>query len=366
MWSGLYRNWSEILHPNLIFDEVHYVNDIDRGVVWEEVIIMLPAHVNLIMLSATVPNVYEFADWIGRTKKKKVYVVGTTKRPVPLEHYLYTAGDMYKVVDNKSQFLTLNYRSAVAELKQKKEKSKTKYQLSSGPQIKTDQGEWQKLISKLREKNLLPVVVFAFSKKKCEDCAYGLSNLDLTNATEKSHIHVFIEESIGKLKGSDKKLPQVLRIKDLLKRGMGVHHGGLLPIIKEMVEILFSKGLVKVLFATETFAMGVNMPARTVVFANLSKHDGRQFRDLLPGEYIQMSGRAGRRGLDSVGTVIIACWNEVPESGTLSTMILGKATKLESQFRLTYNMILNLLRVEDFKVQHQFILTHRFKGGRYD
>jgi antiviral helicase SKI2 len=130
------------------------------------------------------------------------------------------------------------------------------------------------------------VVVFAFSKKKCEDCAYGLSGLDLTSSIEKSHIHVFIDEAINKLKGPDRKLPQVLRIKDLLKRGLGVHHGGLLPIIKEMVEILFSRGLVKVLFATETFAMGVNMPARTVVFANIQKHDGRQFRELLSGECI--------------------------------------------------------------------------------
>jgi antiviral helicase SKI2 len=172
-------------------------------------------------------------------------------------------------------------------------------------------------------------------------------------------------------------------MKDLLKRGVGVHHGGLLPIIKEMVEILFSRGLIKVLFATETFAMGVNMPARTVVFSSLQKHDGQAFRELLPGEYTQMSGRAGRRGLDAVGTVIISCPHEIPEvpphssSFSLSVfclcslffsnslfvclfplqkrvlfdILLGQATRLESQFRLTYNMILNLLRVEDFQVE---------------
>lgn len=143
------------------------------------------------------------------------------------------------------------------ELKQKKEKSKTKY---TGNQLfaKQEQSQWYKLINQLKEKKLLPgecstvmyptilVVVFAFSKKKCETCAYGLSNLDLTTSTEKNQIHIFIEESLSKLKGSDRKLPQVLRIKELLRRGLGVHHGGLLPIIKEMVEILFSKGLVKV------------------------------------------------------------------------------------------------------------------------
>lgn len=162
---------------------------------------------------------------------------------------------------------------------------------------------------------------------------------------------MFIEEALSRLKGSDRALPQVLSIKDLLKRGIGVHHGGLLPIIKEIVEILFSRGLVKVLFATETFAMGVNMPARTVVYASTRKHDGNNFRDLLPGEYTQMSGRAGRRGKDKVGTVIISAWNEVGEELELRRMILGTATKLESQFRLTFNMILNLLRVEDFRVE---------------
>eukprot|EP01117_Protostelium_nocturnum_P003499 TRINITY_DN1455_c0_g4_i1.p1 TRINITY_DN1455_c0_g4~~TRINITY_DN1455_c0_g4_i1.p1 ORF type:complete len:1331 (-),score=569.99 TRINITY_DN1455_c0_g4_i1:196-4188(-) len=346
--SMLYRGADLIRDVEwVIFDEVHYVNDLDRGVVWEEVIIMLPAHVNIILLSATVPNTFEFADWVGRTKKKKIWVISTMKRPVPLEHYLYSSGEVHKIVDNKGSFLAGGYRSATAAMK---EKSKTKI-VSGAAKHKSQQGEWSKLVNHLKAKNLLPVVVFAFSKKKCEECAYGLSGVDLTTGTEKAQIHIFVEESVSRLKGSDKRLPQVMKIKEILKRGVGVHHGGLLPIIKEIVEILFSRGLVKVLFATETFAMGVNMPTRTVVFNSIRKHDGRNFRELLSGEYIQMSGRAGRRGLDTVGTVLIACWEEIPEASTLTTMILGKATRLESQFRLTYNMILNLLRVEDFKVE---------------
>ncbi|KAJ3575226.1 hypothetical protein NP233_g1245 [Leucocoprinus birnbaumii] len=140
-------------------------------------------------------------------------------------------------------------------------------------------------------------------------------------------------------------------MRDLLSRGIGIHHGGLLPIIKEVVEILFARGLVKVLFATETFAMGVNMPAKCVVFSSIRKHDGRSFRDILPGEYTQMAGRAGRRGLDSTGTVIILSGDSLPEQNTLHTMILGVPGKLTSQFRLTYNMILNLLRVEALRVE---------------
>ena len=173
-----------------------------------------------------------------------------------------------------------------------------------------------KQIGELRKRELLPVVVFSFSKKKCEDHADSMPNTDLCTASEKSEIHIVIERSITRLKGTDKKLPQIIKMRHLLARGIGVHHGGLLPIVKEMVELLFSRGLVKVLFATETFAMGVNMPARTVVFSGTRKHDGRTFRDLLAGEYTQMSGRAGRRGLDKTGVVIIVCNDgEPPDAG---------------------------------------------------
>lgn len=175
-----------------------------------------------------------------------------------------------------------------------------------------DKQLWVHLINHLKKKELLPVVVFSFSKKKCEEYADNLPNTDLCTASEKSEIHIVIEKSITRLKGSDKKLPQIIKMRSLLSRGIGVHHGGLLPIVKEMVEILFARGLVKVLFATETFAMGVNMPARTVVFSGIRKHDGRQFRDLLAGEYTQMAGRAGRRGLDKIGVVIILCNESEP------------------------------------------------------
>ncbi|CAJ0840315.1 13636_t:CDS:10 [Entrophospora sp. SA101] len=278
----------------VIFDEVHYVNDSERGVVWEEVIIMLPGHVKFVLLSATVPNTKEFADWIGRTKKKDIYVISTLKRPVPLEHFLYAKKQIYKIVNADRRFLKEGYKLANEALTKKDKEVKTKVSTRGG---------------------------------------HGSSSRG------------------GKGK-TDKELPQILRMRDLLSRGIAVHHGGLLPVIKEMVEILFSKGLVKVLFATETFAMGVNMPTKTVVFSGIRKHDGKEFRQLIPGEYIQMSGRAGRRSFDKTGTVIIVpSGNEFPSESQLNAMILGTPTKLKSQFRLTYNMILNLLRVESFEVE---------------
>ncbi|KAA8650519.1 SKI complex RNA helicase subunit SKI2 [Aspergillus tanneri] len=389
--SMLYRGADLIRDVEfVIFDEVHYVNDLERGVVWEEVIIMLPEHVTLILLSATVPNTYEFASWVGRTKKKDIYVISTPKRPVPLEHYLWAGKGKYKIVDSNKRFLESGWKEADNVISgrdkikaQKAAEAQAQSQAQrGGPQgrgrgqapsrgaprgnaqrgggaqrgrgqpatrgtgniARTGRGGgrttaaqdktiWVHLVQHLRKENLLP--------------GY------FCTASEKSLVHMFIEKSLTRLKPEDRGLPQVLRLRELLSRGIAVHHGGLLPIMKEIVEILFAKSLVKVLFATETFAMGLNLPTRTVVFSGFRKHDGKSFRDLLPGEYTQMAGRAGRRGLDTVGYVIIvnAGRDEAPPAGALRRMILGDPTKLRSQFRLTYNMILNLLRVEALKIE---------------
>ena len=219
-----------------------------------------------------------------------------------------------KLVDYKGTFSNESYRSAAAPLASKDFRGKTAARIQ-------DRNFWLALVEHLRKKGLLPAVIFTFSKRKCEEFSACLSTVDLTNRAEKNEIHVFIEKSISRLREADRRLPQILRMKDLLKRGLAVHHAGLLPILKETVEILFSKGFVRVLFATETFAMGVNMPARTVVFQSTRKHDGRVFRDLLPGEYTQMAGRAGRRGLDTVGTVILA-GAELPEVRLHGTPLL--------------------------------------------
>ena len=362
----------------VIFDEVHYVNDAERGVVWEEVIIMLPDHIKLLLLSATVPNVLEFANWVGKIKQKRIYVTGTNKRPVPLEHSLYYGGKFYGVCSHE-KYDPMGWKQAKEEYNKRnttpKTRAEAKQQLPTGRgglprqnasanqvvaqtrfktpemKLKSERSQWSTLIEKFKKKELLPMVAFCFSKKRCDALADSLQSLDLTSNKEKSEIHVFCDKAFSRLGKGDRNLPQLLRIKEMLKRGLGVHHAGLLPIVKEVVEMLFCRGVIKVLFATETFAMGVNAPARAVVFQSTRKHDGKDFRNLLPGEYTQMAGRAGRRGLDSVGTVIIACWDSVMPEIDLKRMLTGSATKLESQFRLTYSMILNLLRVEDLKVE---------------
>ena len=333
-----------------IFDEVHYVNDEERGHVWERIFIMLPEHVNLVLLSATVPNVVKFAEWLGRIRKKPTVVIQTAKRPVPLEHYLYTGSNAktmdqrYKFIDSSSNYLVDGYKRALETKKDTQKHVRGAKGKSFYTNSQQEKNIYVTLVRHLEQLSLLPVICFTFSRRRCDANARMLQSLDLTTGEEKSRIHKFVTRSLDRFKESDRKLRQVVALKEMLKRGFGVHHSGVLPLLKEITEILFCDGLVKVLFATETFAMGVNMPARSVVFDSIKKHDGRYRRSLLPSEYIQMAGRAGRRGKDSVGTVIVLCKKEVPEAADLTNIALGKPTPLESRFQLKYSMILTLLR----------------------
>ena len=206
-------------------------------------------------------------------------------------------------------------------------------------------------------KNFNPVIVFAFSKRECEGLALNMSKLEFNSAEEQDLITNIFTNAIENLSPDDRQLPQISNILPLLKRGIGIHHGGLLPILKEVIEILFQEGLIKVLFATETFSICLNMPAKTVVFTNVRKFDGQEFRNLSSGEYIQMSGRAGRRGLDDRGVVIMMC-DEKLEPAAAKNMIKGEADRLDSAFHLGYNMVLNLMKVEG--VSPEFMLERCF------
>uniref|UniRef100_A0A0K0CVP4 Helicase ATP-binding domain-containing protein n=1 Tax=Angiostrongylus cantonensis TaxID=6313 RepID=A0A0K0CVP4_ANGCA len=345
----------------VVFDEVHYINNAERGHVWEEV---SRGSSVILCLGA------DYASFAckNRNVNRKINVVSTLKRPVPLEHYLYTGQDgktkkdMFKIVDMIGIWLDVGYKKAVEAKANRRESGGSQVKgfdnSDSGnrgrggsntggfigkPHGNNDKNIYINLIDFLRTNEQLPMVVFVFSRKRCDENAQALSSVDLTTEVEKFHIQTFFSQCTSRLKGSDKKLPQVHLVKDLCLRGFAVHHSGILPILKEVVELLFQKGYVKVLFATETFAMGVNMPARTVVFDSVQKHDGMETRLLNAGEYTQMAGRAGRRGLDTTGTVIVLC--KQPK------LLEGKATPLVSQFRVTYSMLLNLMRVEHFRVE---------------
>ena len=330
----LYRG-SEVIREVhwIIFDEIHYMRDKERGVVWEETIILLPRHVRMVFLSATIPNALEFAEWISFTQKQTVHVVYTENRVIPLTHYFQT-DDTYLIKDKKFHLKAFN---------QSMEKIPEKKNLD-------------KILTDVMEKINVPAIVFSFSRKDCENFAIKIKK-DFLDEDEKDLVKTIFDNAIASLRKEDRSIPVVEKMLPLLQRGIGIHHSGLLPIIREVVEILFQESLVKVLFATETFSIGLNMPAKTVIFTSLRKFDGTTRRLLTSGEFIQMSGRAGRRGLDDRGVVVSILTEELTVA-QVKTLFSSSSDKLFSAFRLTYNMVLNLLRVEG--LDPMYVLSRSF------
>ncbi|ORZ19116.1 antiviral helicase [Lobosporangium transversale] len=360
--SMLYRG-SEVMREVawVIFDEIHYMRDKERGVVWEETIILLPPKCHYVFLSATIPNAMEFAEWICNNKEQPCHVVYTDFRPTPLQHYLFPQGGegIHLVVDEKGNFREDNFQKALGALTDsqglqaddirgrggKKDARKVGKKGANGP------SDIYKIIKMILVKNYHPVIVFSFSKRECEALAMQMSKLDFNDDKESEMVNQVFTNAISSLSEDDRSLPQIEHILPLLRRGIGIHHAGLLPILKEVIEILFQEGLVKVLFATETFSIGLNMPAKTVVFTSVRKWDGKEQRWVSGGEYIQMSGRAGRRGLDERGIVIMML-DEKMEPAVAKGMVKGTTDPLNSAFHLSYNMILNLTRVEGISPEY--------------
>ncbi|KAL5703430.1 RNA helicase [Ranunculus cassubicifolius] len=354
IWRSMLYKGSEILREVawVIFDEVHYMRDRERGVVWEESIVMAPKNSHFVFLSATVPNAKEFADWVAKVHQQPCHIVYTDYRPTPLQHYIFPAGGkgLYLVVDEKGKFREDSFQKSLNALvpasESEKKRENGKWQKGVVPGRPGDESDIFKLVKMIIQRQYDPVIIFSFSKRECEFLAMQMAKMDLNDENEKVNIETIFWSAMDILSDDDKKLPQVLNMLPLLKRGIGVHHSGLLPILKEVIEILFQEGLIKCLFATETFSIGLNMPAKTVVFTNVRKFDGDKFRWISSGEYIQMSGRAGRRGIDQRGICILMV-DEKLEPSTAKMMLKGSADCLNSAFHLSYNMLLNQMRCED-------------------
>nr|CAH8871686.1 unnamed protein product [Trichobilharzia regenti] len=350
----------------VVLDEVHYINDPERGYVWEQIMIMLPKHVLLVMLSASVPNHLELAEWLGQIRGCEIHVVATETRPVPLEHFLYTGtseyatGDlMHRIVSQTNAFDTVGYNRATVSYRNQKMHS-VPFRDSNKNEFfnKLNKNIWLGFIRVLKECDLMPVIAFGFSRKALETLAGNVLTVDLLDFDEKKRVNQFLKTVVdGRLRKCDRRLASVRFMRNLASKGLAFHHAGLMPLLKEAVEMLFQRGLVKILFATETFSMGVNMPAKSVVFTSISKFDGLTVRPLTSTEYTQMAGRAGRRGLDTKGNVIILVGSlqkavrsvtGLPSESTLMSIILGKQTNLVSKFKITYPMILQLHRLPGF------------------
>ncbi|KAG9134693.1 hypothetical protein Leryth_001017 [Lithospermum erythrorhizon] len=370
----LYRG-SEVLKEVawVIFDEIHYMKDRERGVVWEESIIFLPPAIKMVFLSATMSNATEFAEWICNIHKQPCHVVYTDFRPTPLQHYVFPVGGagLYLVVDENEQFKEDNF-SKLQDMftKPKQDHGNKSANGKAGGRIAKGGGgsgnsDIYKIVKMIMERKFQPVIIFSFSRRECEQHAMSMSKLDFNTEEDKDSVEQIFKNAVACLNEEDRNLPAIELMLPLLQRGIAVHHSGLLPIIKEVVELLFQEGLVKALFATETFAMGLNMPAKTVIFTSVKKWDGDSHRYIGSGEYIQMSGRAGRRGKDERGICIIMI-DEQMEMNTLKDMVLGKPAPLVSTFRLSYYSILNLMSRAEGQFTAEHVIKHSFHQFQHE
>jgi len=302
----------------VVFDEVHYIDDHDRGTVWEESIIFAPDHIRFVCLSATVPNVKELASWIRRTRGGRIDVVVHLERPVPLRHFLHTPGaGMIKLADAKAKFATL-------------QRKKHRKRDPVGKEI----------LDMLEARHLLPCLYFCFSRKDCEKLARAHARRNLLSTTEQKTILTQFDDLKERYQLPDD--DRTGRLRQMASRGSMYHHAGLLPIHKEIVERLFASGLIKLLFTTETFALGVNMPAKTVVFHQLKKFDGVAMNWLRTRDYYQMAGRAGRQGIDDVGHVVSRIELKWDNPADAQRLIEDKVEPVRSRFNLSYSGLLSL------------------------
>ncbi|KAI7838418.1 hypothetical protein COHA_007790 [Chlorella ohadii] len=413
---------TEILR-SMIYRGSEFLREVDWVIfdeVWEETIIFMPSSTRMVFLSATLPNAFQFAQWVSYIHTQPCHVVYTDYRPTPLVHYGFPSGGkgLYLLVDERGNFREDNFdkmRAAFGAIGDAKpgranggaETNDSKHAARDGDRRSSAGGgrggrgggdrrksggrggggggrgdgkdgkqgggsvseDLQKLVGLIKDKHFEPAIVFSFSRRECEQYAGDLhrkAKVDFNSQEEKEAVTEVFNRAIECLKEEDRELPFIKSILPMLQCGIAMHHSGLLPILKELVEILFGEGLIKVLFSTETFAMGLNMPARTVVFTALQKWDGEETRWIGSGEYIQMSGRAGRRGTDDRGMVFLMC-DDCFDGETAKAMLQGKSTPLLSSFRLSYYTLLNLIRrIEGSGYDMEYVISKSFSQFQHE
>jgi superfamily II RNA helicase len=352
---GLTANLSLENLDAVIFDECHYINNKERGSVWEETMILLPKEINLVLLSATIDSADLFASWLGELKEKPIHLISTTYRIVPLEHYVIKKGTFETIMDEKESFHPDAYNRYIFWKEDQERNHKTQKDLVKNRRLNgyeepvIEKGDtttsyihqMNSTIQMFYAKEMLPCLFFVFSRKNCEMYAAKVAG-SLITTSESAAVKHIIDFHLHHYKDNVQVSQQYFNLVSLLERGVAFHHSGLLPMLKEIVEILFAKGLIKVLFATETFAVGLNMPTKTVVFTSYRKYDeeSESMRMLTTDEYIQMAGRAGRRGKDTRGYVFYLPDKRVEELADIKKMMCGSKTRLQSRMKFDYDFIL--------------------------
>ena len=369
----------------VVLDEVHYLADRFRGPVWEEVIIHLPQSVRIVGLSATVSNVEDFADWIASVRGETKLVV-SEHRPVPLEQYVLIQRDphtepelfdLYRHDDNGRPTTKLNARltNRLDEYMRREQRRRGaerpdrrkgrgrhgRPESRSARQVERYQPKRWAVADELNFLGMLPAIYFIFSRNGCDEAVDQCldAGLRLTSDDEALRIRSIVDEMIeGQLTHDDLKTLHFARFRHALEEGFAAHHAGMVALFKQIVERLFEEGLIKVVFATETLALGINMPARSVVIEKLEKYDGTGIVGLTPGEYTQLTGRAGRRGIDTIGNAVVVDHRGfTPE--TAVALSSKRVYPLHSSFKPTFNMAVNLLNTSDYETA-RITLDHSF------
>lgn len=339
---------------DIILDEVHYIDDYPRGTVWEEIIVSAPPHIRFIGLSATISNVHEVADWMTGLRGP-IGTVVRTRRPVELRLWLSLDNMFQPLFDDSGRVLR-----HTLDLAQNDDIAEARYQYSR----RAPDNDLLHVVEELRRREMLPAIYFIFSRKGCREalsrCA--LHGVDLTTPQEKDRIAGLYGARLDAIEDADERaVHREALAEELLRRGIAMHHAGMLPYAKETVEQLFLLGLIKVVFATETLSLGLNMPARACVVASFTKFDGTQFAALSSGELTQLMGRAGRRGIDVVGHgIILKEWDV--DVRDICDAAIGGEMSVDSKFAPTYTMTLNLLRTRTVE-QGELLMERSF--GQY-
>ena len=346
----------------VIMDEVHYLADRARGAVWEEVILHLPKDVKLVSLSATVSNAEEFGAWLQEVRGDTEIIVSEV-RPVPLTQHVLFGTELLDLFSTKSKDQVVNPELVT------KHHAKTRTAQMRNPRAGKFRGNYRnepklpkldkpETIELLQDANLLPAIFFIFSRKACDSAVKACqhSNLKLTTPDDRAAIREIIESRTADIEDEDLETLGFYEWSQGLERGVAAHHAGMLPVFKEIVEELFLRRLVKVVFATETLALGINMPARTVVLDRLDKFNGEGRVQITPGEYTQLTGRAGRRGIDTEGHSVIQ-WSGNLEPASVAGLASKRTYPLISSFRPTFNMAVNLVNAFSRERSRQVLET---------
>ncbi|HET7870849.1 MAG TPA: DEAD/DEAH box helicase [Actinomycetota bacterium] len=339
---------------SVVLDEVHYLQDPYRGAVWEEVLIHLPLSVPVVCLSATISNAEEFGEWIG-TLRGPTRVVIEERRPVPLEHHYLTGHELHPMhVQQDGELIPNPY---IVSLDQEEVRYRTYYRRSSGvaqyQRIPRPREGYRRVyvprreevVEVLAQNEMLPAIYFVFSRAGCDRSVEWLmdAGIRLTTREEADRIREFADMRVAWMAEEDLETLGFYEFREALSAGIAAHHAGMLPVFKETVEELFKAGEVKVVFATETLSLGINMPAKTVVIEDLWKFSGERHELLTPGEYTQLTGRAGRRGIDDIGHAVVVFQRQVPFE-RVASLASTRTYELSSSFRPSYNMAVNLVR----------------------